>query len=274
MQQILFFFIRNKNFLLFAVLFLFSLVLTVNSHSFHSTKFMSSANFLSGGIFTFKSNINTYFGLEEENQKLIQENVFLRKELEAFKMNAAGKTLDSATLPSKYSFIAAQVINNSYSKTKNILTIQKGSIDSVTIDMGVITSNGIVGIVNNVSKNYATVQSILNTNSQINARVKNSDHFGSLTWDTKAPNVAQLKDVNRLATVKVGDTIITDGKSTIFPEGLLIGTIKAYELGENDSYNLDIQLFADMTNLKHVYVIDNKESEEIRLLEKESEDEQ
>lgn len=274
MQQILFFFIRNKNFLLFAVLFLFSVILTVNSHTFHSTKFMSSANFLSGGIFTFKSNINTYFGLEEENKTLIQENVFLRKELEAYKMSATGKALDTTTLPSKYKFIGAQVINNSYSKTKNILTIHKGAADSISIDMGVITSNGIVGIVNNVSKNYATVQSILNTNSQINARVKKSNHFGSLTWDTKKPNIVQLNDINRLAKVKVGDTIITDGKSTIFPEGLFIGTIKAFELGENDSYNLDIELFTDMTNLKHVYVIDNKESEEIRLLEKESEDEQ
>ncbi|GHC47738.1 rod shape-determining protein MreC [Ulvibacter litoralis] len=235
---------------------------------------MSSANFLSGGIFTFKTNINTYFGLEEENKKLIQENVFLRKELEAYKMDAAGKAPDTSTLHSKYRFIDAQVINNSYSKTKNILTIQKGASDSVSIDMGVITSNGIVGIVNNVSKNYATVQSILNTNSQINARVKNSNHFGSLTWDTKKPNVAQLNDINRLASVKVGDTIITDGKSTIFPEGLFIGTIKAFELGENDNYNLDVQLFTDMTNLKHVYVIENKDAEEIQSLEKESEDEQ
>ena len=140
--------------------------------------------------------------------------------------------------------------------------------------MGVITSHGVVGIVNNVSKNYATVQSILNTNSQINARLKNSGHFGSLIWDTKEANVVQLIDVNRLAPVKVGDTIITDGKSTIFPEGLLIGTIKSFAIGENDSYNLDILLFNDMTNLRHVYIIENVDAKEIKLLERGGEDEQ
>ena len=274
MQQILFFFIRNKNFLLFSVLFLFAFALTIQSNSFHTAKLTSSANFLSGSIYTAKSNALGYFGLRNENSKLLNENVILRKELEAFKNNLELVKIDSSNLSAKFDFVLARVINNSYSKTKNLLTIKKGSNNGIKIDMGVITSNGIVGIVNNVSKNYATVQSLLNTNSQINARLKNSNHFGSLKWNTKATNIVQLTDVNRLAPVKVGDTIITDGKSTIFPEGLLIGTIKKYELGENDSYNLDIQLFNDMTNLKHVYLIANNDAKEIKELEKEVEDEQ
>ena len=95
-----------------------------------------------------------------------------------------------------------------------------------------------------------------------------------MIWDTKEANVVQLIDVNRLAPVKVGDTIITDGKSTIFPEGLLIGTIKSFAIGENDSYNLDILLFNDMTNLRHVYIIENVDAKEIKLLERGGEDEQ
>ncbi len=274
MQQIIFFFIRNKNFLLFSVLFLIAVTLTIRSHSFHTTKFTSSANFLSGGIYSAKSGVTEYFGLKEENQKLIDENKNLRKLLTNQKDFSEGNKLDSNNIVMKYNFIAAQVINNTYSKTKNLLTIKKGSKDGIHIDMGVITSSGIVGIVNNVSKNYATIQSILNTNSEINARIKNSNHFGSLVWDTKNPNIVQLTEVNRLAPVKVGDSIITDGKSTIFPEGLPIGVIKTFELGENDSYNLDIQLFNDMTNLKHVYIIENTEAQEIKSLEKEGEDEQ
>ena len=273
MQQIIFFFIRNKNFFLFGILFLISISLTIKSHSFHSTKFTSSANFLSGGIYTAKSNITSYFGLKEENQNLINENLQLRKLLETYKDNS-DLAIDSSQLPVNYKFVSAQVINNTYSKTKNLLTLKKGSRDGLQIDMGVITSHGVVGIVNNVSKNYATVQSILNTNSQINARLKNSGHFGSLIWDTKEANVVQLIDVNRLAPVKVGDTIITDGKSTIFPEGLLIGTIKSFAIGENDSYNLDILLFNDMTNLRHVYIIENVDAKEIKLLERGGEDEQ
>ncbi len=274
MQQIIFFFIRNKNFLLFGVLFLVSLALTIRSHSFHSTKFTSSANFLSGGIYSAKSNVTGYFGLREENQKLLDENKYLRKLLTNPKDLSEIKILDSSDAPTKFNFITAKVINNTYSKTKNLLTIEKGLNDGINIDMGVITTNGIVGIVNSTSKNYATVQSVLNTNSQINARLKNSNHFGSLVWNTKNPNIVQLTDINRLAPVKIGDSIITDGKSTIFPEGLPIGTIKIFELGKNDSYNLDIQLFNDMTNLKHVYIIENTEAEEIKTLEKEGEDEQ
>jgi rod shape-determining protein MreC len=252
---------------------LISVSLTIKSHSFHTTKYTSSANFLSGGIYAAKSNIIGYFGLKKENQNLINENLRLRKLLETYKDNI-DPAIDSSNLPVKYKFVAAEVINNTYSKTKNLLTLKKGSIDGLQIDMGVITSHGIVGIVNNVSKNYATVQSILNTNSQINARLKNSNHFGSLIWNAKDPNVVQLIDVNRLAPVKAGDTIITDGKSTIFPEGLLIGTIKSFALGENDSYNLNIQLFNDMTNLRHVYIIENIDADEIKLLERGGENEQ
>ncbi len=229
---------------------------------------MSSANVLSGGIYTFKSNVTAYFDLKDQNKILVEENMRLRKQMEGIKKLTMRPTLDSGVLPSKYKFIAAEVINNNYSKTKNTLTLNKGSRDSVKIDMGVITSKGVVGIVNNLSKKYATVQSILNTNSQINAKLKNSNHFGSLKWNTKEPNIVQLIEVNRLAPVKVGDTIITGGKSTIFPEGILIGTIKEFKLGENDNYDLNVLLFNDMTNLKHVYLIENMDSIEILELEK------
>ena len=161
------------------------------------------------------------------------------------------------------------MINNSFSKTKNKLTIDKGERDSIQLDLGVITSKGIVGIIDNVSNKYATIQSILNTNSQINAKLKNAKHFGSLVWNTEDPNVIQLIDIPRLASVKIGDTIVTGGKSTIFPEGILIGAVIDFELTEDEnSQNLNIQLFNDMTNLQHVYIIDNLDSQEIINLEK------
>lgn len=229
---------------------------------------MGSANFFSGGIYTFKSNITSYFSLRDQNEILIEENIRLRERLEGVKTLANSTAIDSGILPLEYKYFSSEVINNNYSKTKNTLTINKGANDSIKIDMGVISSKGIIGIVNKVSKNYATVQSILNTNSQINARLKNSNHFGSLEWDTNEPNIVQLNEVNRLAPVKVGDTIITGGKSTIFPDGILIGTIKEFKIGENDNYDLDVLLFNDMTNLKHVYVIENTNAREILELEK------
>ena len=272
MQQIIFFFIRNKNFLLFAALFFLSVAITIRSHSFHSSKYTSSANFLSGGIYSVKNKITSYFDLKKENLKLVDENLRLRKFL-ANNEDLLNVKNDSLELPSNYTFMPARVINNNYARTKNLLTINRGSNDSVTIDMGVISSKGIIGIVDNLSKNYATVQSILNMNSEINVKLKHSDHFGSLRWNAKDPNITQLIDVPRLAPIAVGDTVVTGGKSTIFPMGILVGTIKNFELGEGENYyKLDIQLFNDMTNLNHVYLIGNTNKEEIKQLELEGDD--
>jgi rod shape-determining protein MreC len=140
--------------------------------------------------------------------------------------------------------------------------------------MGVINSLGIVGIVDNTSPRYATVISILNKKSQINAKVKKSNHFGSLIWNGKSTGFAQLIDVPRLASVRKGDTIVTGGQSVIFPENINIGTIdKVYIDNETNYYTLDIKLFNDMTNLGHVYIIKGKDRQEIINLEKREEDE-
>ncbi|OAD92072.1 rod shape-determining protein MreC [Aequorivita soesokkakensis] len=275
MQQIIFFFIRNKNFLLFAVLFTISVALTVQTHNYHNDKFISSANFVTGGVYTFRNNITDYFNLGKENQQLLEENLLLRKKLDQFKEAVVFEKLDSTFLPNKYKYFTARVINNNYSKTKNQLTLDKGEKDSIKIDLGVISSKGIVGIVSDVSENYSTVQSILNTKSRINAKHKNSGHFGSLKWDTKDPNVAQLVDIPRLAELEKGDTIVTGGRSTIFPEGLLIGTVNDFHLDKDDNYYyVNVQLFNDMTALENVYLIENKEATEILELEKRVDDEE
>jgi len=266
-RQIIFFFIRNKNFLLFALLFIISVAFTIRSHSFHKSKYVSSANFFSGGIYSATSSVSSYFNLKSENQKLLDENIRLRMLLDSAVSNPTTQSLDSTILSSQYKYTPAIVINNNYGKTKNTITIKKGAKDGIQLDFGVITSKGIIGIVNSVSANYATVQSILNTNSQINAKLKKSEHFGFLEWDTKNANVAQLTQIPRLAPIKEGDTIVTGGKSTIFPKGILIGTIKDFEITADDSYLINISLFNDMTNLGHVYVIENKDAEEILNLE-------
>jgi rod shape-determining protein MreC len=268
MQQIIFFFIRNKNFLLFLLLFTTSVLLTINSHSFHSNKVATSANFLSGGIYSIKQNFRDYFKLKSQNDILVEENKRLRQLLSNPQPGANTNSLDSTNILWKYNFVAAGVINNSYSKSKNNLTLDRGLKDSIGIDMGVISSRGVVGIVNSVSRNYATVQSVLNSNSQINAKLKNTDHFGTLVWQNVSPFEATLIDIPRQVEFSVGDTIVTDGKSTIFPEGILIGSIKDYKLALNeDYYELTISLFNDMTNVRHVYVIRNKDASEIKQLE-------
>jgi rod shape-determining protein MreC len=149
------------------------------------------------------------------------------------------------------------------------LTLNSGSKQGVKPEMGVINSLGIVGVIENTSTNYSTVLSILNTESPLNAKVKKSNHIGSLTWNGKNTGFVQLTDVPRLATVRKGDTIVTGAQSTIFPENIGIGTIeKIYIDNETNLYMIDVRLFNDMTSLGHVYIIRNKDREEIINLEK------
>lgn len=268
MQQIINFFIRNKTFILYLLLLFFSLVFTIQSHSYHSSKFVNSANWLTGGIYNTSNSVSEYFNLGTYNKQLIEENQRLRNIILnqpiAYKDSLKGDSL----LMSHYRIYNATVIKNSFSRQKNYLTINKGTKDSIKQDMGVVTSNGVVGIIENTSNGYATVQSVLNTLSEINAQLKNSNHFGTLKWDGKDYRTLQLVDVSRVAPVKVGDTIITGGMSTIFPKGINIGRVKSLDSDLSGNYHIiNVELFNDMTNLGHVYVLENIHAKEIQNLE-------
>lgn len=264
MQQIINFLIRNKNTLLFLLLFGLSIFFTVQSHSYHKSKFVSSTNFLTGSFYEWVSGLQAYFHLEEYNQALKEENSYLRSLLYASKEDSVAFQTHTNSLGKSYTFLPAKVISNNYSKTDNYLLLDKGAGDSVKVDMGVITSRGIVGIVEGTSENYARVISILNSNSAINVRLKKSNHFGTLVWNGKNPNLAQLTYVPKIAPVQEGDTLITGGKSFIFPEGIPVGIVHHLNLEEDDTYyEIDIRLFNDMTNLGYVYIIENPDREEL-----------
>ncbi|NNK69074.1 MAG: rod shape-determining protein MreC [Flavobacteriaceae bacterium] len=266
MQQIINFFIRNKNFLVFLLLFLVSLALTIQSHSYHKSKFINSANFLTGGIYETVSSVDRYFELKKENEILLNEN----NRLKSLMFNNQDSLSRDSISPGNYSLKQALVIKNTYSSTNNFLTLNKGTSDNVGIDYGVITSNGVVGIIDNVSGGYARVLSILNTTSRINAQLKKSDHFGTLTWDGASPLTVQLIDIPKQAPLSAGDTIITGGRSAIFPKGIPVGTVKSFDLDETENYyTVHINLFNDMTNVGHVYVIENNDREEIEALQNE-----
>ena len=176
--------------------------------------------------------------------------------------------MDSLPYVPNFKFTTATVIKNSYSSYNNYLTIDKGTKDSINVDFGVISSKGVVGIIDNVSKNYARVLSVLNTKSRINAELKKTNHFGSLKWDGKSPEVVQLIDIPKQAEIKIGDTIVTGGLSTIFPKGIPIGSVQSFNLDETGNYFiLDVRLFNDMTNLGNVHVIENINAKEILSLE-------
>lgn len=269
MQQIFNFIFKNSNRLLFLLLLGISLFLTIQSHSYHRSEVINSANFLSGGVYERINNVTEYFNLRTQNVALAQENSKLRSLLFNVKDTASVHKLDSIKGLRPDDIIVSKVIHNSFNNHENYLTLNAGSLDGVKADMGVINSLGIVGVIDNTSARYATVVSILNVKSQINAKLKKSNHFGSLNWNGKSTGYVQLTDVPRLASIKKGDTIVTGGQSVIFPENINIGTIDRVRTdNQTHYYTIDVKLFNDMTDLGHVYILKSKNREEIINLEK------
>ncbi|MBB1545985.1 MAG: rod shape-determining protein MreC, partial [Capnocytophaga sp.] len=169
----------------------------------------------------------------------------------------------------RFKVLTANVIKNSFRLHKNYLTIDKGSNDGVKQDMGVVSPQGIVGIVENTSGRFATVQSVLNTKSALNAMIKRTRHFGSLHWDAQALNKVQLLEVPNIAPIQYGDTIVTGGMSNIFPKGIPIGKIVHYQKSQHDNtYIIDVQLFTDMSNLDYVYIIEDTDRTAVKAIEK------
>ncbi|MBP6549581.1 MAG: rod shape-determining protein MreC [Flavobacterium sp.] len=272
MQQIFNFIYKNSNRLLFLLLLGISLFLVVQSHSYHRSKVISSANFLSGGVYERINNVSEYLNLRTQNDALAQENAKLRSLLFDVKDTASIPKMDSIKGLRPTDILVSKVIHNSFNSHENYLTLNSGSLQGVKPDMGVINSLGIVGIIDNTSANYATVVSILNIKSQINAKLKKSNHFGSLGWNGKNTGFVQLTDIPRLAAIRKGDTIVTGGQSVIFPENINIGTVdRIYIDNQTNYYTLDVKLFNDMTNLGHVYILKGNDREEIINLEKKNE---
>jgi rod shape-determining protein MreC len=272
MQQIFNFIYKNSNRLLFLLLLGISLFLSIQSHSYHRSKFISSANFLTGIIYLKINNVSEYLNLRTQNDALAQENAKLRSLLFNAKDTTTIAKIDSLKGVKPTDIIVSKVIHNTFNTQENYLTLNSGSLQGVKPDMGVINSLGIVGIIDNTSSNFATVISILNVKSHINAKLKKSNHFGSLSWDGKNTGFVQLTDVPRLASIRIGDTIVTGGQSVIFPENINIGTVsKRYYENETNYYKIEVKLFNDMTNLGHVYIIKSKNRDEIINLEKKRE---
>ena len=263
MQQLLNFFFKNRTFLLFLMLFSFALGLTITSHDYHRSKFVNSSTLISGSIHAFFSKIGNYFNLKEENTILLQEN----NRLKALNLNHPIESIAVSNEAKNYKLIPASVIKNTYAFPKNYLTLNKGERDLIKEDMGVITSKGLVGIIDKTSSKYARVISILNIKSKINAKLKKSNHFGTLEWNGKNHRSVQLHDIQDLVKLVKGDTVVTSGYSSVFPENIPIGRIESFQLNETkDLYIIDVVLFNDMTNLRHVHIIENLDLEQLKTL--------
>ncbi|NOR27230.1 MAG: rod shape-determining protein MreC [Lutibacter sp.] len=276
MQQIIYFIRKFRYFLLFLLLEILAITFTIQQHSYHTSKFVNSANFITGGLYNTVNNVNEFFLLRDENKLLIEENVRLKNLLNKKEINYTKENytvIDTVKFFQKYEYSVAKVIKNNYTNRNNILTLNKGTKQGLATDLGVINSLGIIGVVKNTSSNYSTVLSILNGYSKINVRLKNSNHYGTLSWNGENHTTAQLEDIPRQAVIKVGDTIITGGKSAIFPEGIHVGIIKDFIFENNKYQQINTLLFNDMTSIGYVQIVDNLQKKEQNQLEQQTNNE-
>jgi len=262
MQQVISYLLKKKNFLFFILLLVISLALTVQSHRYHKSKFINAANNITGGLYESVNHVNEFVNLDTYNERLLKENARLRKELSNYDFHS------TSAIPKDmpYEFIPAKLIQNSFHKKNNILVINRGAKHGITVDMGVITTDGIVGIIENVGENFSTVLSVLHVQSKINVQLKKTNHIGSLVWDGESPFKVQLEDITKVASIVVNDTIVT-GNYSIFPQGINVGKVVTSVLDHTENYfDVEVKLFNDMSNIGYVYVVKNTALKEVNQL--------
>ena len=271
MQRIIDFFLGNKLRLLFWFYLLIGIGLTTSQNLYFKSSYLNTSGQISGGIHLFFSGIGDYFSLAAENKFLSEQNKVLLERLTA--LEKPGLNQNPAELKKNFEYINGRILKNSFTGLDNYLTLSLGKKDSVFTDMGVVNEKGLLGIIEFSGNSFSTVQSILHSKSKINVKVKGTDYFGSLIWDGKKPNGVQLTDIPDLAPIKKGDTIISGGMSSIFPENILVGTVEDFELTAAKNYYLiQVRLFNDMQNIGPVYVIKNRFKKEIKAVENNSDE--
>lgn len=271
MRNLFLFIWKHHIFVLFLILEALAFYFIVKNNSFQNAGFINSANIVAGNILGIYSEIREYFYLRKTNQILVEENALLRSQLEeSFIKNQIPYKADTNYIQ-KYIYRTARVLNNSVNKRNNYLTLDKGRLHGIEPEMGVISPDGVVGVIKNVSDNFSTVMSVLNKNTVVSCKVKKNGYFGTLIWEGGNPAYATLNDVPRHAALQQGDTIVTSGASAIYPEGILVGFVDEARLEDGDNfYTIRIKLSADYAKLTHVYVVKNLMSEEQINLEKAS----
>jgi rod shape-determining protein MreC len=273
MRNLYRFIVRNHVIFLFIILEIMSFIFIFNFNNFQKSRFINSSDFVTGSIYSRYSRITDYFHLSFVNRKLAEENARLRKlvgipKIARFIPDSLRGYQNSEM---QYSFISARIISNTVNKQQNYLTLDKGSKDGVKTDMGIICADGVVGVITNVSPSFSTAMSLLNVRWNISAKIAKNNYFGTLLWNGKDYQRVLLNDIPFHVMVNVGDTIVTSGFSSLFPEGIRLGTVEnVSKEGGTNFYTITVKLFIDYKSLTYVEVIENNKRKELDLILKQS----
>lgn len=265
MRNLLEFLAKYNHWFVFLILEVVSMVLLFQYNSYQGSAWFSSANAVTGKLYEWDANVETFFSLTKVNQELTQRNAYLEQEVQKLSDSLVSVTKDSSiyhrdqfALLRNYRLIPAKVVADSIDKPGNLMTIDKGSADGIHKDMGVISGTGVVGIVYLVAEHYAIVIPVLNTKSNISCMIQNRGYFGYLRWKGGVSDLAYLEEVPRHAHFKLGDYVVTSGYSAVFPPGVRVGRIlHVFNSADGLSYRVQLRLSTDFARLRDVCVIDD-----------------
>lgn len=277
MRNLFNFLIKYSTWFVFIFYVVVSCILLFNSNYYQQTVYLTSANAVSSNVNKVASGITGYFHLRDINEDLQNRNAALENEVlnlkNQLKYYATVVSTDSThTLsyqyPNRFDYVIASVLNNSVNRPQNYFTINKGASDGIKPGMGVVDQNGIVGIVNVVGGNTSRIISLLNMTQHFSVKVKDTDYVGSLTWHEGNPHIAYVEEMPRHVKYHVGDTIVTSGYSTTFPDGIPVGTIiSQIKTSDDNFFTLKIRLASDFLQLSTVRVIKDDFKNELDSLE-------
>lgn len=258
MKNLLNFLYKNNFFFVFLFLEIICFFIMVKNNGYQGSSILNSSNKVSAEIYKVEASTKEYLLLKDENERLAKMNTFL---LNRIKLGYAAIPLKSykkndTLYKQEYEFMSGKVINSSVNKRNNYLTLNIGEAQGITHDMAVITSDGIIGIVKDVSKNFSSAMSILHKDVRVNCQLKKDGTYGPLIWDGSDYRFSNLTDIPTHAKIKKGDTVITSSLSGIFPEGIMVGTVESFEQRPNESYyTVKVRLSADLKKVNHVSII-------------------
>ena len=276
MRNVFLFIGRHFNFLFFLVLQIIALSFLFRFNKYHEAAFLNVSTELTGRINERYNNIEYYFQLKKTNESLVQENLTLRQQLkENYEAPDSLRRMINDTIKVdtgrsilKYRILEAKVVNNSVMAMANYLTIHRGFDQGVRPNMGVTGPQGIVGSVVNVSKNFATVQSMLHYQFGVVAKLQNSRETGTISWNGQSPLFVTMKNIPKSVKVNIGDTVVTSQTSSLFPANLMVGTIADIVPDPSSNfYTLKVRTATNFSTLEYVYVIDNLQYDEQKRLE-------
>jgi len=276
MQNIFSFLWRNHFFILFLLLEIFAIALIVRNNFYQKSVVFNSTNAIAGNILNTVSDVTGYFNLREINRQLLEENARLKSyHKSSFVFDDRDRfVMNDTVFEKKYTYLPAQVINNSIHRPNNYLTLNVGASHGVKPGMGVVSPMGVVGIVKDVSKNYSSVYSILHSESKITGKVGADEIVGTIIWPGKHYRKAEMKDIARHHEIKEKDTIFTSSFSQVFPPNIPIGKIFALNVNNAyDFYEIDVELATDFSKVSDVYVVISHVNDEQSELERRSQNE-